>query len=148
MALSLLFCSAEPLTVEGWRGIIPLHSTRADVERLLGPATDGCKCAYYLDDVNVSFVYSSFNCKSGGAWDVPPYTVLRIVVYPKNHPRFSDLDVDKTKFTEKNEGHIENIVSYVNDVDGLIIEVNREMDMVMGFYYVPAAKDQHLRCRK
>src|SRR5688500_20379271 len=28
---------AEP---KGWRGIVPLHSTRAEVERLLGPPTE------------------------------------------------------------------------------------------------------------
>lgn len=146
--LTLNFCLAEHSKVQGWRGIVPLHSTRADVEALLGPGTNECQCGYYLDDVNVSFLYSSFNCKSGGGWDVPLDTVLSIVVHPKPSPRFSDLNIDKTKFSERHEGHIEHIVSYVNDDDGLIIEVNSERDMVMGFYYIPAARDQHLRCGK
>ncbi len=29
--------SAGSLAAKDWRGILPLHSTRADVERLLGP---------------------------------------------------------------------------------------------------------------
>jgi hypothetical protein len=147
LSLSLTFLLAGHSTVEGWRGIVPLHSTRSDVERLLGPGTNECKCGYYLDDVNVFFVYSSFNCKTGGAWDVPVDTVLRITVYPKPSPRFSDLSIDKTKLSERQDGHIANIVSYVNDDEGLIIEVNRELDMVLGFYYGPAARDQHLRCQ-
>ena len=150
LTLNLTFCLPERTSVEGWRGIVPLHSTRADVERLLGPGTNECKCGYYFDDVNVSFVYSSYNCETGGsgAWDVPHDTVLRIIVYPKPSPKFSDLSIDKTKFTERHGGHIEDIVSYVNDDEGLIIEVNKESDTVLGFYYVPAAKDQHLRCGK
>ncbi len=135
-------------TVQGWRGIVPLHSTRTDVERLLGPGTNECKCGYYLNDANVFFIYSSFTCRDGAVWEVPPDTVLRITVYPKTHPKFSDLKIDKTKFTERQDGHIENIVTYVNDDEGIVIEVNREMDMVMGFYYEPAARDQLLRCNK
>ena len=148
LTLNLLLCSGEPSNVKGWRGIVPLHSTRADVEALLGPGTNECKCGYYLDKVNVFFVYSSSNCDNGGAWNVPIDTVLRITVYAKPSPRFSDLKIDKTKFIERHDGHIESIVSYVNEEKGLIIEVDRESDMVMGFYYIPAAKDEHLRCRK
>lgn len=148
LSLTLCFGQHSTVTVDGWRGIVPLHSTRADVERLLGPGTNECKCAYYLDDMNVLFVYSSFDCKTGGVWDVPLDTVLRINVYLKPSPKFSDLNIDKTKFTEKHVGHLEDIVSYVSDGEGLIIEVNRESDMVLGFYYVPAAKDQHFACAK
>jgi len=155
ITLSLLLCSSQPSQV-GWRGIIPLHSTRADVERLLGPGTDGCKCGYYLSDVNLSVVYSSFNCEncicstSSGenVWNVPNDTVLRIVVYPKIKQKFSSLDIDKTKFKETHDGHLAQIVSYVNGDQGLTIEVNQDLDLVMGFYYGPATEDQHLRCSK
>lgn len=33
----LTFCVADSTQAQGWRGIKPLHSTRADVERLIGP---------------------------------------------------------------------------------------------------------------
>lgn len=135
---------------EGWRGIVPAQSTRTEVERLLGPPSDDCKCAYYLNDVNVFFAFSSSNCKADGSegWNVPLDTILRIIVYPKPHPRFSQLPIDKTKFEERHIGHIENIVSYMNESEGLRIEVNAERDLVSGFYYGPAAKYQHLRCTK
>lgn len=78
---------------KGWRGIRPLHSNRLDVERLLGQGTEWCKCSYYLTEVNVLFVYSSGDCKSGGSagWNVPPDTVLRITVNPTPVPRLTDL---------------------------------------------------------
>lgn len=137
-----------PAGIKGWRGIVPLLSTRADVERLLGPGANECKCGYYLEDLNVFFYYSSGNCKSGGSggWDVPPDTVLRIVVYRKPTPRLSDLQIDERTFKKRYGGHIARMVSYVNDDEGLIIEVDEENGLVMGFAYVPAAGDKHLRC--
>lgn len=148
LLLNLVLSSASPSSLAGWRGIVPLHSKRADVERLLGPETNWCKCGYYLDDVNLTFVYSSGNCKSGGSggWDVPPDTVLRIIVYPKPHPQLSDLHIDMSRFSKRHDGHLESIVSYVNDEEGLIIEVDEDTDSVNGFYYVPAKKDKLLRC--
>jgi hypothetical protein len=139
---------SPPSGTKGWRGIVPLYSTRADVERLLGPGINECKCGYYLKDLNVFFYYSSENCKSGGSggWDVPPNTVLRIVVYRKPTPRLSDLQIDESKFKKRYSGHLESMVSYVNDDEGLIIEVDEDNGLVMGFDYVPAAEDRHLRC--
>lgn len=144
---SLTFFLGGHSRVEGWRGIVPLHSTRADVERLLGAGANECKCAYYLEDVNVFFDYSSGDCKSGGVWDVPSGTVMRITVYTKPTLRWSTLNVDKSKFIKKQDGHIKANVSYTNDDEGLTLQVNEETDIVMGFYYIPSAKDQHLRCR-
>src|SRR5882757_1023018 len=96
----LLVFGANPQKAKGWRGIIPLRSTRADVERLLGseankPECVQSLCSYYLDDVNVHFNYSSGGCNSGGGgWEVPLDTVIWITVYPRPHPRLSDLNID------------------------------------------------------
>ena len=128
--------------------IVPVHSTRADVERMLGSGINECKCGYYLKDVNVFFEYSSGNCKTGGSggWDVQTDTVLKIVVHQRPAPLFSDLEIDKTKFEKRYDGHIERIVSYVNDEEGLVIQVDEVSCLVMGFYYIPAAADKELRC--
>ena len=146
LLLSLVFTIADAPGVPGWRGIVPLHSTRADVERLLGTGTDSCKCAYYLEDVNAFFYYSSGNCKSrvSGGWDVPTDTVVRIVVYPKRKLSLADLNIDQSKFEKKRE--VESIVSCWNQEEGLYIEVSAYTDLVMGFYYGPAARDKYLRC--
>lgn len=147
--LNLVLSLAPSSSVDGWRGIVPLHSTRGDVERLLGPGGNSCACAYYLEEENVFFVYSTGTCKSGGSggWDVSPDTVLRITVYPKPKPRLSALGIDLSRFQRRQDGHIASVVSYVNDEDGLIIEVDEDRDIVKGFYYRPSAKDSGLRCR-
>ena len=134
----------------GWHGIIPMHSTRADVEQLLGPRKNNdVVTTYYLKDENVLFHYSTGDCKSGrGVWDVPVDTVIEITVYPKPNPRLSTLKLDKKKFKRTQDGHIEAIVSYVNEEDGLSIEVNEETETVMGYYYGTSSEERHLRCAR
>ena len=60
----------------------------------------------------------------------------------------TDLNLDRSKFEKRRDGHIEAIVSYVNEEDGLLIEVNEEIGAVMGFYYYPTKEDKDLRCMK
>jgi hypothetical protein len=150
--LSIVVSTDEASGVQGWRGILPLHSTRKDVEQLLGPGTDPgprpCKCAYYMDDLNVFFDYSSGDCKSGGSggWDVPPDTVIKIVVYPKHRLSLTDAGIDESKFEKRRAGDVEDIRSYWNEEEGLHIEVNESTKRVLGFYYSPAKKDEGLRC--
>lgn len=145
--LGLIALTTDFSRAKGWRGIVPLHSTRADVERLLGPGTNQCKCAYYLDDVNVFFQYSSGDCKSGGSggWNIPPDTVIRFTVVPKPKPRLSDLNLDESKFMKKQSGHIAGVINYIDEQEGLSLEVHE--GMVQAFYYQPTAKDKHLRCQ-
>jgi hypothetical protein len=103
LVLNLMLPIANSSTANGWRGIVPLHSTRADVERLLGPGTNECKCGYYLEDVNVFFDYSSGDCRGrgSGGWDIQPDTVLRITVYPKPNPLLSSLKIDESKLSSR-----------------------------------------------
>jgi hypothetical protein len=77
------------LPSEGWRGIVPLRSTRADVERELGEPIDDLKSLYDTGKERVSVFYQQVRCPTGGqegpqrGWDVPVGTVLRISVSPK-----------------------------------------------------------------
>jgi hypothetical protein len=78
----LLFMSVS-CQAEGWRGIIPLRSTRADVERILGVGTDRCNCHYettseliYIDYAQAPCMGSPLNYLRG--WNVPADTVLRV----------------------------------------------------------------------
>lgn len=150
LLLSSGFSMDESSKAKGWRGIVPLHSTRADVERLLGlPANKrDCVqslCSYYLDDANVRFNYSPGDCKSGrGRWNVPPDTVVWITVYRKPYPRLSDLKIDESKFKKSQKGHLLDEIFYEDEEEGLTLMVYE--GMVQTFLYGPARKDQHLRC--
>src|SRR5258706_11350897 len=79
-----------------WHGVVPLHSTRADVERLLGPSKKPAKDYSSIHETEREVVlveYSTGEPCSGGAnkWKVPRGTVLSISVALRTEIRFSDL---------------------------------------------------------
>jgi hypothetical protein len=129
-----------------WRRIVPLHSTRAEVERQLGSASNECKCSYYLEDVNVFIVYSVGYCKSGEprGWNVPMDTVISIQVTPKVRPKLSALKIDEKEYVRTEDPELPGIFYYTNDAEGLTIVVDQ--CVVTGFYYEGTAKDKQLQC--
>ena len=99
-----------------WRGIKPLHSTRAEVERQLGTAPSKMQLTTYQTEKEaVSVLYaggSPCGVDAGSEWRVPKETVVSITVSPKNRILLSDLMLDLSKF-EKTPGiHRPNIISY------------------------------------
>ena len=137
---------ADSLHAKDWHGIIPLHSTRADVERLLGPAKDPCKCIYESQEANVQVFYSAGDCKRGGTggWNVPPNTVIRFTVYPKTKKRLSDLKIDERKYKKTEDPELPGIFYYTDKEEGLVISVDR--DVVIDYGFEPSAKDINLHC--
>src|SRR6185503_17182878 len=70
---------AAPLSARGWRGIIPLHSTRADVESLLGKPLPDRDYLYQTEDHFVSVDYAKGPCEGWpSGWNVTANTVLSI----------------------------------------------------------------------
>lgn len=136
------YCSGQ-----GWRNIVPLKSTKADVERLLGPAT-GDPPRYYLPENTVYFQYS--NCKCGEKcktddWNVPPDTVIAIRVGMKGVVKLAELKIDLTHF-KKGPGadDVPGSFVYMNRDEGLAIEGGG--DYVTALIYGPRAKDDQVRC--
>ncbi|HZN07866.1 MAG TPA: hypothetical protein VFB65_13820 [Pyrinomonadaceae bacterium] len=129
----------------GWRGIVPLHSTRADVERLLGQPTEPCRCIYKTDDEVIRVEYAVRGCENNSSgWNVARDTVVSLRVTPKKWQRFSDLGFDEKEFTKRVE--FDNPTThYTNKAKGVRYTVT-EMGMVYYVTYIPATKDSHLRC--
>src|SRR5437879_13417796 len=83
-----------------WRGIVPLKSSRADVERLLGQPS-GPLPTYYLSDSSVTFWYAHCRCGDkckNDDWNVPPDTVTGIYVEVKGVVRLADFGLDLSQF--------------------------------------------------
>ena len=89
--ICLAFSQHSQTQTRGWHGIVPLHSTRQDVERLLGSSREGCHCTYSLGNANVFVQYSVEPCLDvrERGWKVPKDTVINISVYPKVKDRKS-----------------------------------------------------------
>jgi hypothetical protein len=129
-----------------WRGITPLKSSRADVERLLGKPT-GPLPTYYLSDSTVTFWYSHCRCgdKCEDDWNVPVDTVLSIHVDLKGIVRLADLGLDLSQFKKSRlADDLPASFVYSNAEEGFAIEGGGEY--VSTLIYGPRQKDNHLRC--
>src|SRR5215204_2660207 len=86
-SLMLLVLTSGALA-KPWRGIIPLHSTRAQVRKLLGKPIvggDGSLDLYDLKEGRVNVMYARHPCEEGlpsdwGNWRVPHGTVVNISI--------------------------------------------------------------------
>jgi hypothetical protein len=142
LALFAVKVNAEP-----WRGIVPLKSTRSDVERLLGkplPGNMSFYVTYKLEAEEVRVQYADKKlCTRTDECDcrVPDDTVLHIVVRPKGRIRFSSLTLDQTKFHPIVNPENSNNVAYSNSNAGIMCVISKSDDLVLYVQYGPTAKD-------
>lgn len=135
-----------------WHGIVPLRSTRADVERLLGPATFsfGDTYSYSTTENRVDALYLDDPCKpQGSSQGTPPDYVAKLTVTPKRILLVSNLQLDKNKFIRVRNDHPENWVHYLSSELGITIDaiVNGGCEEVKSIVYQATSKDRELRCR-
>ena len=152
----ILLVTSISTKAQGWRGIVPLHSTRADVDRLLGPPvsddplTGPCQCLYPLKDEIVHVSYANgLECGQSerreprvGGWKVPRDTVVEITVRFRTDRPLSDFKIDERykKETDEHSG----LIFYTNLEGGVRIEGGKIT--VSSVSYFPAANDHSLRC--
>ena len=131
---------------QGWRGIRPLHSTREDVERLIGSPMQPKGITYDLKNERVNVVYSDGKCAKGWpyGWNVPPGTVIGITIYPQTRPKLADLPIDLSKF--KRYVDPQSFVHYTDDEEGLSVAIDPSEQQVRTIEYFPVTSDAHLRC--
>lgn len=131
-----------------WRGIAPLRSTRADVERLLGSPTEPHGFTYETSNERVTVLYSGGLCGKAGSevWNVPRDTVTSITVQPKTKLLVSDLQLDRSKYKKVSDPLIADVVYYSNVEEGVNVETRAYEEVVISITYTPAAKDDYLRC--
>lgn len=142
--LTLSFLSGVQ-RISGWHNIVPLHSTRTDVERLLGTSQDPCKCIYRTDDAAVHVDYATAACKGyPPGWNVPAGTVLLVTVRSENQPRIEDLGIDALKYVKSYDDA--STTYYTSREDGLRYEVSQQ-GLVTAISYIPYTKDNALRCQ-
>ncbi|HEV2705416.1 MAG TPA: hypothetical protein VGV59_05800 [Pyrinomonadaceae bacterium] len=131
----------------GWRGIVPLHSTRADVERLLGRSKDPCGCTYHTERESVFIAYARRSCaENSEGWNVPVDTVLLINVTPRAQLQLSDLDIDVTTYQKTEDEELPGRVYYTDEEKGLFIIALKD-GSVGSINYKPTTADNALRCR-
>ena len=161
LALTLMTQAKE------WRGIVPLRSTRADVERLLGPTIDDPSNknsyvdTYQTEEERVTVLYSDGPLCNGyllRGYRVPKDTVVSIIVRATPFP-FSDLKLDSSKYKEISGGDAIDFSYFTDEDEGIGYQVHwrsvakgadgkdrGRVRFVNSVTYGPRAKDKHLRC--
>lgn len=147
---------AWPTPVKQWRGIIPLQSTRENVEELLGPPppppTDGTRIytlnkgrsIYFLDEGEVYIVYAepelpgTANCSSA----IPAGTVMMIQITPKGALKLSALHLDEQRLKKFDPSDPPSIgfAAYFDEEEGIIIRT--QGDKIDQINYIASAKDR------
>ena len=130
---------APAVGAKAWRGIVPLRSTRADVERLLGKSPTGDD-KYEFENERVTVNYPTYTCSNGGHWNVTPDTVTGIVVAPKGRLKLSDLPVN---LKEYEWSPFPGVPIWSHRKEGIMYRLAREgSDEVEAIYYVPTFDDE------
>ncbi len=140
--------SAQQAEGKGWEGLIPLLSTRRDVEALLGPPATGRGSSYQTDEATVYVSYSDGPCEKGWpyGWNVDKDTVTSIVVSPNEPVMFADLKIDKNKYLQSRDSHINTRLLYANHAEGITLTVDEITGKVTSFTYHPTDSQQKLQC--
>ena len=137
---AVLLCSVTILQAKEWRGIVPLKSTRADVEKLLGKPNELGR--YQFKNERAYIRYSTGCNRIDDCWClVPKDTVTYIYVNLEVELKFTDLKIDRSEYEKTSSTHLPGIVTYANDKDGIIYTIDEKDDEVMDITYVPTAKD-------
>ena len=142
----IILGSVASSQAQGWRGIKPLHSTRKDVERLIGPPMQPNGGTYDLKGERVHIIYSDVRCTKDWpyGWNVPADSVTAITISPQPRPKLSELPIDISKATKYVDPT--GVIHYNNDEEGLSVAVDSSGYEVKVLEYYPAASDAHLRC--
>jgi len=145
--LGLILISLLPAQLPGaadWRGIVPLRSTRVEVERLLGPPQQGSSGVYLRESERISVTYAERQCDYG--WQVPLGTVISLSVSPKNPLTLAEVKLDERKYEKRRDVHVETLYYYINQEEGINYTVDTGKGVVTNVEYYPAAKDNTPRC--
>ena len=149
----LTFFPGHNVKARAWRRIIPLHSTRTDVRRLLGRPIVGGNGAidlYELTEGHVNIRYARRECEEGlpadwGNWNVPRDTVVSISIGLHQELPLAELKIRNLK-----------AFKWYTDTSGATyyrdkrrgIEYQVQERMVTAITYGPTAGDGRLLCRK
>ena len=135
-----------------WQTIVPLRSTRADVEKVLGyPMADSKTvdaATYKTENERVFVLYSTGQCdsKPSSGWNVISNTVIWLSVDPNKKPRFADYPLDESKYQKRPDPEVRYLTYYINEREGIRLVVNTDQGVINNFEYLPKSEDDKLRC--
>ena len=136
--------SGHVVLAKEWRGIVPLKSTRVQVEQLLGiPKTSSPWSSYYnLPSEVVVVQFQSGPCDQFGlGWNVPVGVVVGMGVIPKGSHRKEEYLLTREFKTDDSNG---GFIYYSDEAAGISIETYKNLVTLVDYH--PGARDEQQRC--
>jgi hypothetical protein len=144
----LLFLSVFSFVIKAkdYRGIRPLKTTRAEVEKRFGkPDKYGnYKIDGELFNIYYGETYRNTPCDNKDNCEclVSPDTVLQIRVYIHYDLKLKQLHLQLNRYKKSLDTHLLGLVVYSSDSEGIVYEVNKnEKNRVRAITYLPSSKD-------
>lgn len=125
--------------------IVPLHSTRSDVEKIATLVGNiGSNYEYETKNEIFSVYYALERCVWHG-WNVKPDTVVSYTVYPKKPVEF---DVVKKNLGQLIKTSDDTGIAYFTEViGGVEYQVDETLNLIRSITYTPSENDSNLRCK-
>jgi len=135
---------AKVALCQGYRGIIPLHSTCEDVKRVLGVSTCEASNPYELGNERIKIIFSKAPCEKAWqkSWNVLPGTVMSVERFFINPIPLSSLNIALSKYEKTYLPSGE--TTYISDEDG--VSFTESGGTVSSIAYTPTSKDDYLIC--
>lgn len=141
-----LFTISVYSQTNSWKGLTPLVSTRADVERILGkPQNPKTHFEYEVEEGKVSFSYQEKICDNG--WNVPKDRLISIDFESKELLGFDfdELKLERNKFTYLIRGD-DGRGTFVNKQDGVEYNFDFGDKQLASITFYAREVDDNLRC--
>jgi len=135
---------AQSISAAEWRGIVPLHSSRADILRLFNACGDNKnRCFFSLEDQVIQVVFSGWQGAFGGCpTSVQKDTVLLVRVRINKKMPMKELKINLKKFRAFDPSYRSGLGyrAYIDEKSGLLI--NTYKGDVVEFDYLASREDQ------
>ncbi len=147
---------SNSLIEDGWKGIKPLETDKAKVNKLLGtPKVDDNEYyGYTTSEALIWVTYATAPCEKDnlgrGEYNVAKDTVLSYFVSIQKPLKLSDFQFNKEKYRRVKNEEQPNLANYYNNEDGIEISVWIEegIEYVGKIYYKPSKqKEENFKCK-
>ncbi len=150
--------SLGPERRNSWNSIIPLHTSRSEVEKRLGLPERRFDATYAYETASetITIKYSADkNCANQSEkWNVPKDTVLELVVGQRLPFLLARLNLDPRRYDRVEQistevSAVPQLVKYMDKSSGIEIltRLNAGVEEVVSITYLPAERDFGLRCK-
>ena len=149
LGVCVVLMSINSAYAKSWRGIEPLHSTRADVERLFGPPVDKM-AGMWIYDFPEERAFISFSsgepCEEGlpGGFKLPKDKVVYINTSPTTLKKMDEVLTLGKEYEHFLDPHTSSI-HYFDSEEGITFVVSGGLVHEIS-YYGPAAEEKNYQC--